>query len=221
MECGFCSDVSCDQLTGKCSSPCIGGYYGDNCNTDCIHTGCKTCNRSTGECDECKAGLWTNDCSESCSQACIASADSFAYCDKVSGDCTIRACSPGYYAENCMLECNDNCLADSNNDIHCDFLTGSCRDGCNSGFYGSYCNLTCSPNCVGGICNRNGECLRNLGCVKEYYGFDCGLNCNTTCNDGSCHRDDGICDECRKIPEEQTPLCRTAGMYYYDLSRKM
>lgn len=71
---------------------------------------------------------------------------------------------------------------------------------------------------MGGICERDGECLKDLGCVKEYYGFDCSQKCTLTCNDDTCDREDGICDECRKVPNEQSPLCREAGGLLLDQS---
>lgn len=65
---------------------------------------------------------------------------------------------------------------------------------------------------MGADCNRDGSCLRQLGCVPEFYGSDCGIPCNITCNDDTCDIDDGVCDECRKIPSTtQSPLCRSAG----------
>ncbi|XP_053387905.1 multiple epidermal growth factor-like domains protein 6 isoform X10 [Mercenaria mercenaria] len=223
-ECGYCSGVSCGQITGTCISHCLDGYFGDNCTLNCNYPGCLSCDRSTGECDVCKPGFWTNSCSESCSSACVMSTDGNTYCDKESGGCRIGACIPGYYSESCTLECNMNCLPDSHSDIHCDFRSGVCRDGCVDGFYANYCNVSCNSNCVGGVCERNGECLRNLGCLKNYYGFDCGEVCLETCNDNTCHRDDGVCDACRNRTADRSPLCRDAeckpinGDFYHGLN---
>ncbi|WAR29695.1 MEGF6-like protein [Mya arenaria] len=213
-SCGFCATGTCFKANGTCVGRCREGYYSDMCDLTCRQLNCRSCDRTSGECATCKQGHWGSDCSQDCSAECTSSSDGLVYCSKENGNCEIGACNPGFYSLTCQSECSRTCQKDPYGNRDCDFGTGICRDGCEDGYYGDYCDRQCHENCKGPICERDGECNRSLGCRDGFgwYGFDCTLNCTTTCTDNTCDRDDGVCDECRKLPQLQSPLCRSAGI---------
>ncbi|KAH3875438.1 hypothetical protein DPMN_038704 [Dreissena polymorpha] len=171
----------------------------------------RTCFRGNGECDIFEQGRWGTTCSANCSTGCSPSAYERIYCNKTSGVCVVGACSPGFYNIDCTARCDVHCRTDGNGKRNCNFLTGVCRDGCEAGFYSDFCDKSCGENCQGNVCERTGQCFRDLGCRPGFYGPTCSLNCTTTCTDDACNIDDGMCDECKKVAELQTPLCRSAG----------
>ena len=199
------------MMTGLCESACNPGWYGGFCNQTCIHEGCYTCNQTTGECLDCKTGFYDDDCSLSCSEVCEPAADGSISCNKLSGACNEGRCVPGYWGEACFDECNENCLKDSSNVSVCAYLGGNCSFGCVPTYYGGHCDMNCSRTCVNALCGREGTC--SFGCVENRFGPMCMSTCIDTCNDNTCDVVIGTCSECLKDANEQSALCRTAGIF--------
>ena len=209
LICGKCSPIRCDQNTGSCSV-CQNGYYAGGCNTPCLFANCDTCNKDSGQCSTCKTGFYGTRCDLSCSPNCAANINGVISCSKDLGLCDEQRCRPGYWDTTCTIQCSATCLRDSAGNRICQFSNGTCIVGCEDTYFGSECGQSCSATCVARQCGRTGVCFAQ-GCVTGRYGDRCEFSCLDTCNDNTCGRTSGVCDECNKLPQLQSALCRTAG----------
>ncbi|XP_052268810.1 multiple epidermal growth factor-like domains protein 6 [Dreissena polymorpha] len=208
LICGKCSPIRCDQNTGSCSV-CQNGYYAGGCNTPCLFANCDTCNKDSGQCSTCKTGFYGTRCDLSCSPNCAANINGVISCSKDLGLCDEQRCRPGYWDTTCTIQCSAACLRDSAGNRICQFSNGTCIVGCEDTYFGSECGQSCSATCVARQCGRTGVCSAQ-GCVTGRYGDRCEFSCLDTCNDNTCGRTSGVCDECNKLPQLQSALCRTA-----------
>ncbi|XP_048249109.1 scavenger receptor class F member 1-like [Haliotis rufescens] len=159
---GGCDAGYC-QMASACYSGCVDSFYGSDCKK--CSSGCTTCNRKTGTCDD-KPATQCHD-NQHCSD-----------CDSTTGHC-ITDCEPGYYDKKCMSVCSDNCR--NNKCISSKIGSGNCTEGCIPGYQGINCNIPCdSPGgnctpcpggCDGGYCQLGSSCVS--GCVDSYYGTGC------------------------------------------------
>ncbi|XP_071099012.1 cell death abnormality protein 1-like [Haliotis cracherodii] len=176
---GGCYGRYC-QLGSSCVSGCEDSYYGTDCKN--CSSGCKTCNRMTGTCDEESAVP----CPET---------QHFSDCDNTTGHC-LTECDTGYFGQMCSSVCSHNC-----NNKKCILEQrgiGNCTEACVPGYQGLGCNIPCDTagiyctacpdGCDGGHCQLGPSCVS--GCVDSYYGTDC-KNCSRGCT--TCNRWTGTC----------------------------
>ncbi|XP_067679830.1 receptor-type tyrosine-protein phosphatase alpha-like [Haliotis asinina] len=198
---GICPSEVClpGWTTEKCDTACEFGYYGANCNKDCLNRNCNgdnaSCDRVTGQCDEgCAAGWNGTDCTRECLHS---------------------------YGEGCSKYCSDRKCVESSSDS-CDHVTGRCEGGCRRGWKGTDCTEVCplnveyGANCVGKCSTRmceggNDTCPQDTGrcesgCRSGWKGEDCsevcsfgtfGANCTGACGQcvdvNACHHVNGSC----------------------------
>ncbi|XP_071115902.1 scavenger receptor class F member 1-like [Haliotis cracherodii] len=166
---GGCDGGYC-QLGSSCVSGCVDSYYGTDCKT--CSSRCKSCNRMTGVCKECRPEYFGPNCAYSCDH-CLGSCEH---------DC-VEGCLPGLYGTFCEAECSEKCGPGQNmstdNDLHvCLRTNGDCIHGCRDGWFGPQCSSPCSPNC------RQNTCHPNSG--------KCQHTCEV-CLDGVCDQKTGTC----------------------------
>ncbi|KAH3875380.1 hypothetical protein DPMN_038644 [Dreissena polymorpha] len=191
-----CRNRDCATTANDCRQECAYGYYGNGyyaggCNTPCLFANCDTCNKDSGQCSTCKTGFYGTRCDLSCSPNCAANINGVISCSKDLGLCDEQRCRPGYWDTTCTIQCSATCLRDSAGNRICQFSNGTCIVGCEDTYFGSECD--------------------SAGCVTGRYGDRCEFSCLDTCNDNTCGRTSGVCDECNKLPQLQSALCRTAG----------
>ncbi|XP_067678539.1 multiple epidermal growth factor-like domains protein 10 [Haliotis asinina] len=212
---GICPDGVClpGWTTEKCDTECEFGYYGVNCNKDCLNRNCKgdnsSCVRVTGQCDGgCTAGWNGTDCTQKCLRS---------------------------YGDGCSKYCSDRKCVESSSDS-CDHVTGGCEGGCRGGWKGTDCTEACilgiqyGANCEGYCSTRRCEdrvdsCPKDTGrcesgCQSGWKGEDCtqvcisgtfGDDCDNYCHcDGEvCDYVDGICPSGVCLPGWTTEKCDT------------
>ncbi|XP_048247262.1 multiple epidermal growth factor-like domains protein 6 isoform X1 [Haliotis rufescens] len=186
-ECeGGCDGGYC-MLNSSCISGCVGSYSGLDCK-NCSER-CKSCNRSSGICDDCHAPYRGLNCEMSC-ENCAGSCESG--CE--------GGCQPGFYGHWCDKVCSVNCRPGPNEILECDRntsinctkcnkTTGDCVVGCNAGWYGKNCSSRCNPKCSYVACTESGACVD--GCAPGYAGTNC--SCYENCFDHVCHSENGTC----------------------------
>ncbi|KAH3875437.1 hypothetical protein DPMN_038703 [Dreissena polymorpha] len=178
---------SCD-IRRPGAMPDIGnGYYAGGCNTPCLFANCDTCNKDSGQCSTCKTGFYGTRCDLSCSPNCAANINGVISCSKDLGLCDEQRCRPGYWDTTCTIQCSATCLRDSAGNRICQFSNGTCIVGCEDTYFGSECDSAVAQVCA-----------------------PPRFSCLDTCNDNTCGRTSGVCDECNKLPQLQSALCRTA-----------
>ncbi|XP_046565000.1 platelet endothelial aggregation receptor 1-like [Haliotis rubra] len=189
---GGCDGGYCWLSSTSCVSGCVDSYYGLDCK-DCSER-CKSCNRSTGMCNDCRdpyRGLNCEMSCENCAGSCVSGCD--------------EGCKPGFYGHWCDKVCSENCRpgpnktavsvleCDQNTSINCipecDNNTGDCIHGCNDGWYGENCSSRCSRKCTDMSCTVSGSCA--AGCAPGYAGTDC--SCFENCIHHVCHPNNGTC----------------------------
>ncbi|XP_048251504.1 multiple epidermal growth factor-like domains protein 10 [Haliotis rufescens] len=187
---GGCDGGYC-QLGSSCVSGCVDSYYGTDCKT--CSSRCKSCNRMTGLCKECRPGYFGPNCAY--------------FCDHCLGSCAhgcAEGCLPGFYGTFCDKKCSEQCGLDSNISTSkplqtskaglrdCQRDSGDCIDGCEEGWHGQQCSSPCSPNCINKRCKSTGDCVD--GCVPGHFGRDC-KPCPVNCLHNMCHSDSGKCTD--------------------------
>ncbi|XP_046551925.1 multiple epidermal growth factor-like domains protein 11 isoform X2 [Haliotis rubra] len=204
----------CDKITGHCSSGCLPGYYGTDCQTACPdgYYGL-ACGFQCGNCVDGDVCIKTNG---TCPGGCAA---------RWFSDRCDQPCPDGRYGANCASPCG-HCL---DTDV-CDKVTGKCPGGCQPGWWPDYCSQVCllvvfdiftacsdgrhghhcqteCGQCKGNLpCNKiNGTCDQGCqtefqepfckDCVDGMYGDDCTSRCGQ-CKDGlNCDKSSGECPE--------------------------
>ncbi|XP_067670090.1 multiple epidermal growth factor-like domains protein 11 [Haliotis asinina] len=205
---GGCDGGYCRFGSSSCVSGCVDSYYGLDCK-NCSER-CKSCNRSTGMCNDCldpyrglncemscencegscvsrcdggcKPGFYGHWCDKVCSENCRPGPDKpVPECDSNTGDC-VHGCDDGWYGKNCYSRCSRKCA-----DMSCN-ESGSCAAGCAPGSAGTDCS--CLEKCFENVCFRNETCAK--GCINGYYGAFCNKSCDA-CLDGICEQTHGTC----------------------------
>ncbi|KAK3091329.1 hypothetical protein FSP39_018982 [Pinctada imbricata] len=203
-NCEKCVNSTCDN-EGKCSHGCIGGWFGEDCNRECME-GCGKCTQAD-VCTDCKTNykLIDSSCVRHCPNCLLGHCNSNFEC--VLG-CTLR-----WFGLKCDKKCSDGCLTCYHEKEcrrcanrmtlsegfcfaaceNCKFKECTsneyCVNGCIDGWYDGKCNKRCSEGCVS--CASFGECS---SCQKGYDLIDskCLKKC-INCLEESCDKD-GICN---------------------------
>ncbi|MCQ2816506.1 MAG: hypothetical protein MJ252_04480 [archaeon] len=199
--CDLSDGINCDMETGNCT--CKVGYFKGNCSSKCPD-GCDlkrfNCEEEKGICYECKKGLFSDFCNETC-------------IDKNCEECTQRTglcinCKKDYFLtfNYTCEECPNSCL-----DKYCS--SDGCEECTSLNTYGPFCNISCPSGCnttdkSKTVCERyTGHC--NEGCKAEhiipydtcdrcidlYYDELCDKKCGEGCKN-NCERYTAACSEC-------------------------
>ncbi|XP_071088058.1 multiple epidermal growth factor-like domains protein 10 isoform X1 [Haliotis cracherodii] len=161
------------------SQDCPKGRYGISCSLQCTNCQNEKCQKSTGECDNCKHGFYGKRCNETCSPNCRKN----TACNRTNGHCD-DGCLPSYWGGMCDRNCSQMC----NNSV-CMHYSGKCHLGCEDGWTGFYCNISCQTVCVNTACaqitDKCIECKNNNGgqCENSKSCFNVCEQCN---KDGEC-----------------------------------
>ncbi|XP_067679292.1 scavenger receptor class F member 1-like isoform X2 [Haliotis asinina] len=164
-----CIEPSESGFCGYCET----GWYGDDCNDQCLNCNTGGCNQTTGICQQCAPGYYSANCSIPCPLQCRESYGNVILCDRESGRCS-EGCKPTWWGSTCENRCSNSCR----NSI-CLYRDGSCHLGCEDGLTGKYCNKTCSIGCGNSTCYPNGACVGH--CNIGYYGQSCDRICSDKC----------------------------------------
>lgn len=176
------------------SMSCAFGTHGEDCNSLCPIECHNTCNKVSGQCDQCPVGFSGEFCNVTCSKFCGANG-----CDKINGRCF--QCDHGLWSQDCTRFCPKGCHS------FCQRETGHCTDchsgyiyngttcvQCPAGFHGKSCTLSCGSNCNEGLCDpETGRCK---SCKVGYFGDFCHKNCSENCLNFSCSATAGHCLHC-------------------------
>ncbi|XP_046564999.1 platelet endothelial aggregation receptor 1-like [Haliotis rubra] len=190
---GGCDGGYCWLSSTSCVSGCVDSYYGLDCK-NCSER-CKSCNRSTGMCNDCHDPYQGLNCEMSC--------------ENCAGSCVSGCgggCKPGFYGHWCDKVCSGNCRpgpnktsdleCDQNASINCipecDNNTGDCIHGCNDGWYGGNCSSRCNRKCADMSCIVSGSCA--AGCAPGYAGTDC--SCLEKCFENVCYGNETCAKGC-------------------------
>ncbi|XP_053387519.1 multiple epidermal growth factor-like domains protein 11 [Mercenaria mercenaria] len=197
--------ISC--LSNSNCTECKIGYRGKTC-TDICAPGCYgICSIYSGQCMECKQGLYGDicnntktcedgkygiNCSNECKNVDQFCLKCFASESGMYGGCL--NCASGHYpivpngvnyslCTSCPGECKDN-VCNS---------TGLCSYGCFLGKWGGTCNSDCESNCL--ECNQSdGKCIKcRTGTYSEDCSILCSTNCSTTDSERICELHTGVC----------------------------
>ncbi|XP_045159787.1 uncharacterized protein LOC123525102 isoform X2 [Mercenaria mercenaria] len=208
-KCGNClpdaaEEVICDIGNGECISPCVDGYFGNDCKQNCSEScythdmGSRKCEKTTGNCEKCKSGYFGNKCERECSKNCLDPNTNTNSCDKSTGEC--KACIAGFYGKQCSENCSLNCESSLGVNA-CDKDSGKCPR-CKQKYYGDFCEKECGVHCESDCEKETGRCD---ACKSKHYGDYCDLTCPQNCgsepfsNPGKivCQRSTGECLHCQ------------------------
>ena len=216
-----CITSECGRSFGNCTSGCIKGFYGANCNRGCSSACQYGCDQETAACfplfcvnckggmpncdtnsKKCKAGCIDGFLGDSCDKSCeeITNTTLCTKCEKLEsvGITVCLECQSGYYTDamtkQCKL-CSTSCKVNSTTVARCFPDTGNCRFGCTPGWSGSRCDTF---NCAVGNCNT---CVVNqptvcATCQIGWYldGGQC-IKCSDNCaNTNQCDKVSGSCN---------------------------
>lgn len=170
---------NCDQndchITGECLIGCKEGFFGSNCDKQCIQ-GCSKCSNAE-TCDECyiPETLLNGKCYSPCSRCFHGMCSSDGKCK--------NGCVDGWHGTKCDLPCPKECSKCNSSDT-----CSSCVHGFT--WNKNKCISTCT-NCVDQLCSAVGVC--DKGCKDGWFGDKCIEKCFEGCI--SCG--DGFnCDKC-------------------------
>ncbi|WAQ98560.1 MEG11-like protein, partial [Mya arenaria] len=202
-ECHCQDNITCNVVTGKCSSPrCLKGWKGEACNIKCSHGeygenclgscncfNAQNCSRDIGYCPggKCEPGWKTPTCSQACDNGtfgheCHGKCHCFnnATCEPRSGRCPLQVCAPGWKGDNCSLQCDLQQFGQN------------CSSTC-------HCIIGTDCNKVDGLCSPPGKCeigWRGDNCHKACGNGTFGHGCQGKChclNNATCEPRTGRC----------------------------
>ena len=202
--CTSCSKENVASCTAADSCTCLVGYYGDNCDNNCLSDcnpiGITSCDGSTCTC---QAG----------------------YAEAFGVGC--GGCGDGFYLSGVQcLECG--CNTNGTDDVTCD-SQGMCNcksditDGekCDMCVAGKYPFPDCDQDCTDCVAANIISCMGNddgadtCNCKPGYYGSDCSSDCLSNCNITNIDSCGIQVDDCGK-PIDDIVDCNCKQGYYDD-----